>query len=96
MFCVVFLAIFVPERDDMTSLYMILYPKGTNREHMNIGEYIQTKRKLHGLTQVELAERSGVGVRELERGKPTVQLDKVNQVLALFGEELSPTKIVIS
>lgn len=66
---------------------------------MNIGEYIQTKRKLHGLTQVELAERSGVGVRfvrELERGKPTVQLDKVNQVLALFGEELSPTKIVIS
>jgi y4mF family transcriptional regulator len=66
---------------------------------MNIGEYIQAKRKLHGLTQVELAERSGVGVRfvrELERGKPTVQLDKVNQVLALFGEELSPTKIVIS
>ena len=63
---------------------------------MNIGEYIQAKRKLHGLTQVELAERSGVGVRfvrELERGKPTVQLDKVNQVLALFGEELSPTKI---
>jgi hypothetical protein len=35
-------------------------------------------------------------VRELERGKPTVQLDKVNQVLALFGEELSPTKIKIS
>ena len=66
---------------------------------MNIGEYIQTKRKLHGLTQVELAERSGVGVRfvrELERGKPTVQLDKVNQVLALFGEEMSPTKIKIS
>ena len=63
---------------------------------MNIGEYIQAKRKLHGLTQVELAERSGVGVRfvrELERGKSTVQLDKVNQVLALFGEELSPTKI---
>jgi y4mF family transcriptional regulator len=66
---------------------------------MNIGEYIQAKRKLHGLTQVELAERSGVGVRfvrELERGKPTVQLDKVNQVLALFGEELSPTKIKFS
>jgi y4mF family transcriptional regulator len=63
---------------------------------MNIGEYIQTKRKLHGLTQVELAERSGVGVRfvrDLERGKPTVQLDKVNQVLALFGEELMPAKI---
>lgn len=63
---------------------------------MVLGEYIRTKRKLYGLTQVELAERSGVGirfVRELERGKATVQLDKVNQVLLLFGEELQPTKI---
>lgn len=63
---------------------------------MVLGEYIRTKRKHYGLTQVELAERSGVGirfVRELERGKATVQLDKVNQVLLLFGEELQPTKI---
>ena len=48
------------------------------------------------LTQVELAERAGVGlrfVRELERGKETVQLDKVNLVLKLFGEELKPSKI---
>lgn len=62
---------------------------------MNVGEYIKNKRKINGLTQVELAERSGVGVRfvrELERGKTTVQLDKVNQVLALFGEELRPAK----
>jgi hypothetical protein len=38
-----------------------------------------------------LAERAGVGlrfVRELEQGKQTVQLDKVNQVLSLFGSEL--------
>ena len=63
---------------------------------MNLGEYIREKRTLHNLTQQELAERSGVGVRfvrDLERGKPTVQLDKVNQVLALFGEELMPAKI---
>lgn len=63
---------------------------------MNIGEYIRAKRKLHNLTQVELAERTGVGirfVRELENGKTTVQMAKVNQVLALFGEELYPTKI---
>ena len=63
---------------------------------MDIGEYIRVKRKLHSLTQVELAERSGVGVRfvrELERGKATVQLDKVNQVLSLFGEELRPARI---
>lgn len=63
---------------------------------MVLGEYIRKKRDLHNLTQLELAERSGVGVRfvrDLERGKPTVQLDKVNQVLALFGEELMPAKI---
>ncbi|MBR5476965.1 MAG: helix-turn-helix transcriptional regulator [Bacteroidaceae bacterium] len=63
---------------------------------MEFGEYIRAKRKLYNLTQLELAERSGVGVRfvrELERGKATVQLDKVNMVLALFGEELRPAKI---
>ena len=63
---------------------------------MNIGEYIRSKRKKYKLTQVELAERSGVGlrfVRELERGKTTVQMDKVNQVLYLFGEVLRPSKI---
>ena len=63
---------------------------------MNLGENIRAKRKQHNLTQVELAERSGVGirfVRELEKGKPTVQLDKVNQVLELFGETLKPAKI---
>lgn len=30
---------------------------------MNLGEYIREKRTLHNLTQQELAERSGVGVR---------------------------------
>ena len=63
---------------------------------MDLGEYIREKRKQYNLTQIELAERSGVGVRfirELERGKTTVQLDKINQVLAPFGEALEPTKI---
>ena len=63
---------------------------------MDLGEYIRAKRKQHNLTQVKLAERSGVGirfVRELEKGKLTVQLDKVNQVLGLFGETLKPAKI---
>ena len=63
---------------------------------MDLGAYIRDKRKTFNLTQIELAERSGVGirfVRELERGKATVQLDKVNQVLGLFGEELKPRKI---
>ena len=65
---------------------------------MDLGKYIRDKRKRFKLTQIELAERSGVGIRfirELERGKKTVQLNKVNQVLALFGEELYPQKIEI-
>lgn len=56
-----------------------------------IAKFIKEKRKQLKLTQPELAERAGVGlrfVRELEQGKQTVQLDKVNQVLALFGSEL--------
>ena len=64
--------------------------------NMKLDEYIRAKRKLHNLTQQELAERAGVGyrfVRELENGKPTVRMDKINQVLNLFGEELQPAKI---
>ena len=59
---------------------------------MELAKEIIEMRKAAGLTQVELAERAGVGlrfVRELEQGKPTVRLDKVNQVLALFGCELA-------
>ena len=70
-----------------------MYLKGYN---MIIGEHIKARRKEFKLTQVELAERAGVGlrfVRELERGKASVQLDKVNLVLKLFGEELKPAKI---
>ena len=48
-------------------------------------------RKQCKLTQVELSEKSGVGlrfVRELERGKQSLRLDKVNQILNLFGSEV--------
>ena len=54
-----------------------------------IGDYIKQERKRVGLTQEEFAIRSGLGlrfVRELEQGKETVRLDKVNQALAMFGE----------
>lgn len=62
---------------------------------MNLSEYIKEQRKLYRLTQEQLAERSGVGlrfVREMEQGKATLRLDKVNQVLALFGAELGPVQ----
>ena len=51
--------------------------------------FIKRKRKASGLTQPQLAERAGVGlrfIRELEAGKKlTLRMDKANQVLALFG-----------
>lgn len=58
-----------------------------------IGDYIKQERKRVGLTQEEFAIRSGLGlrfVRELEQGKETVRLDKVNQALARFGKEAVP------
>ena len=58
-----------------------------------IGEYVKQERRKAGLTQEEFAIRSGLGlrfVRELEQGKETVRLDKVNQALAMFGMEAVP------
>lgn len=60
-----------------------------------IPAFVKERRKKLGLTQTDLAEKSGVGlrfVRELEQGKQTLRLDKVNQLLALFGHELAPVK----
>lgn len=60
-----------------------------------IGQFIKESRKAAGLTQEEFAIRSGLGlrfVRELEQGKETVRLDKVNQALAMFGMEAVPGK----
>jgi y4mF family transcriptional regulator len=62
----------------------------------SVSQFIKTRRKNFGLTQIELAERAGVGlrfVRDLEQGKTTVRMDKVNQVLILFGHQLGPVKI---
>jgi len=61
-----------------------------------IAAFVRGRRKSQGLTQVELAERAGVGlrfVRELERGKRTVRRDKVEQLLALFGHTLGPVPV---
>ena len=63
---------------------------------MTIAEFVKTKRNNAKLTQPELAEKAGVGlrfIRDLEQGKPTLRLDKVNQVLQLFGHQLEPVKI---
>jgi y4mF family transcriptional regulator len=60
---------------------------------MNLINFVKERRKFANLTQPELAEKAGVGlrfIRELEQGKPSLRLDKVNQVLQLFGYEAGP------
>jgi len=60
-----------------------------------IAEYIKNQRKAAGLTQEEFAIRSGLGlrfVRELEQGKETVRMDKVNVALSMFDMEAVPGK----
>ena len=82
---------------------MNLYPKGyiifsasKRREEwkMNaIAEFVKKNRKEAGLTQEEFAMRSGLGlrfVRDLEQGKETVRMDKVNVALGMFGATTVP------
>lgn len=62
-----------------------------------ISIFVKERRKKLKLTQMELAEKAGVGlrfIRELEQGKDSLQLNKVNQVLFLFGYEVGPVKII--
>jgi y4mF family transcriptional regulator len=61
-----------------------------------IAEFVKTSRRAAGLTQEEFAARSGLGlrfVRELEQGKKTVRMDKVNTALAMFNMEAVPGRI---
>ncbi len=63
---------------------------------MTLSEFLKDKRKKLNLTQQQLAHKAGVGlrfIRDLEQGKTTLRMDKVNQVLKLFGQELGPQPI---
>ncbi|MBK8872163.1 MAG: helix-turn-helix transcriptional regulator [Elusimicrobia bacterium] len=56
--------------------------------------FVKAKRKEVGLTQWDLSQKAGVGlrfVRDLEQGKRTLRMDTVNKVLMLFGQQLGPT-----
>lgn len=58
-----------------------------------LSQFVKSQRKKHNLTQSQLADRAGVGlrfIRDLEQEKPTLRLDKVNQVLGLFGHSMHP------
>lgn len=65
-------------------------------EYTTLAKYVKEMRKQYRLTQIDLSEKSGVGlrfVRELEQGKQTLRLDKVNRILNLFGTEVGPVPI---
>ena len=62
----------------------------------SLSEFVKEKRKEANLTQLEFAERAGVAltvVRKIEQGKHNLNLEKVNQVLKMFGHELLPVRI---
>ncbi len=59
----------------------------------DLAEFVKERRKEVNLTQEEFADRAGVAltvIRKIEQGKSNLNLDKVNQVLAMFGHELAP------
>lgn len=59
--------------------------------------FVKNRRKRLRLTQEQLADKAGVGlrfIRDLEQGKESLRMDKVNDVLSLFGHELGPIKKV--
>lgn len=64
-------------------------------ERTKLSMVVKALRKEYDLTQEELAMKSGVGlcfVRNVEQGKQTLKMDKVNQLLDLFNYELTPAK----
>lgn len=77
-------------------IYCVLYLLWYNLCMNIIGKYVKEERRKAGLTQKEFALRAGLGlrfVRDLEQGKETVRLDKVNQALAMFSMQAVPGKI---
>lgn len=59
-----------------------------------LSKIVKEKRKAHKMTQEDLSQKSGLGlrlIREIEQGKTSMRMDKVNQLLNLFGMELTPT-----
>jgi y4mF family transcriptional regulator len=59
----------------------------------NLADFVKEKRKQVKLTQEEFADRAGVAltvIRKIEQGKGNLNLEKVNQVLKMFGHTLAP------
>ena len=62
----------------------------------SLAYFVKEKRKEANLSQEEFAARAGVAltvVRKIEQNKGNLNLEKVNQVLKMFGHELAPVEI---
>ena len=84
------------KQNEILKIYPNGYIIGDNRMEIvmnNIAVFVKENRKASGLTQEEFAMRSGLGlrfVRDLEQGKETVRMDKVNIALSMFDMEAVP------
>jgi y4mF family transcriptional regulator len=61
----------------------------------HLAAFVKYARQQAGLTQEQLAQKAGVGlrfIRDLEQGKESLRLDKVNQLLSLFGYQMRAEK----
>ncbi len=61
-----------------------------------LADFVKTRRKQLNLTQEEFADRAGVAltvIRKIEQNKTNLNLDKVNQVLKMFGHKLVPVSL---
>ena len=62
----------------------------------NLARFVKERRKEVNLTQEEFADRAGIAltvIRKIEQGKTNLNLEKVNQVLAMFGHILVPVNV---
>ena len=81
--------------DNVKNIYQFGYNM-KNEERSKLVGFVKGSRKKLGLTQVDLSQKSGVGlrfVRDMEQGKESLRMDKVAQVLSILGAELVPQKI---
>jgi len=64
--------------------------------HNPIATFVRNRRKLLKLSQAELSDYTGLGlrfIRDLEQGKPNLMTHKVNELMMFFGHELVPMEI---
>lgn len=78
------------------SILLMVYMNPDNNSNY-LATYVKKKRKEKHMTQAELAKKAGVGIsfiRHLEHGKDNLLVNKVNQVLKVFGDCLRPGAII--